>query len=482
MLRYAIAALFIGIGAIGGCSDEGEATAQYRLLAGDPNYVAPRDRAAAAADAQATSAPADIVLTPTSDLGTYLAYAAQNNPGLQAAFHRWKASLDRIPQERALPDPRFSYRYFVVGQAMRDGDLRNVFEISQEFPWLTKLLLRGDAAAQEARAQQQRFEAQRLKLFNQVAAAYWEYYYIHRAAAIAQENAQQIDAIEGIARARYSAASGSQPDLLRVQVEQGKVQDELRSTQDQMGPLAAKLNAALGRPVDSELPSPSPAAEANVNVDDKQLVSWMLDHSPELRALDFDIARQRKGIDLARQDYFPDIMLGMEFDQMASASGVDSGDSKNPYALLVSMNVPIWWDKYAAGVREAREKHWAAVKDKAQKANDLGVDLKLAAYGYRNAQRKAALYRDTLLPRARQSLSSYRAGYQSGGAIFSDVLDAQRIVLEFQLAYERAYADRQKALAEMEMIVGTTLPRGGPASAPAAAAEPAAGGQGESHE
>ncbi len=471
MLRHAIAALCIALGAIGGCSDEGEATAQYTRLAADPNYVAPRDLAAANLD-QTASAPAEVALTPASDLATYFAYAAQNNPGLQASFHRWKASLDRIPQEPALPDPKFSYRYFVIEQAMRDGDLRNVFEVSQEIPWLKKLLLRGDTAAQEALAQQQRFEGERLKLFNRIASAYWEYYYIHRAVAVTQENVQQIGTIESAARSRYAASSGSQPDLLRVQVEQGKVQDELRSVQDMVGPTAAKLNAALGRPVDSQLPVPSPSNEANVSLDETLLLSWMLQHSPELRAMDADIARQQKGVELAKQDHFPDIELGVEFDQMAGASGVDSSNMQNPVALFVSMNVPIWWEKYAASVREAREKHWAAVKDKAQKANDLGVDLKLAAYSYRNAQRKVALYRDTLLPRARQSLASYRAGYQSGGAIFSDVLDAQRLVLEFQLAHERALADRQKALAEMEMIVGAPLPRG---ASTAAATEPAAG-------
>ena len=44
-------------------------------------------------------------LTEDSTLSDYLAYAALNNPGLEAAFNRWKASLQQVPQARSLDDP-----------------------------------------------------------------------------------------------------------------------------------------------------------------------------------------------------------------------------------------------------------------------------------------------------------------------------------------------------------------------------------------
>ncbi len=44
-------------------------------------------------------------------LSDYLAYAALNNPGLEAAFYDWTRALERIPQVKSLPDPRFTYAY-----------------------------------------------------------------------------------------------------------------------------------------------------------------------------------------------------------------------------------------------------------------------------------------------------------------------------------------------------------------------------------
>jgi hypothetical protein len=60
-------------------------------------------------------------LTGSSGVSDYLAYAALNNAGLQAAFDRWKAALERVPQVKALPDPRFNYRYFIEEVETRVG-------------------------------------------------------------------------------------------------------------------------------------------------------------------------------------------------------------------------------------------------------------------------------------------------------------------------------------------------------------------------
>ena len=46
-------------------------------------------------------------------LQDYLSYAALNNAGLKAAFEQWKSSLEQIPQVKALPDPQFTYGYYI---------------------------------------------------------------------------------------------------------------------------------------------------------------------------------------------------------------------------------------------------------------------------------------------------------------------------------------------------------------------------------
>jgi hypothetical protein len=45
-------------------------------------------------------------------------------------------------------------------------------------------------------------------------------------------------------------------------------------------------------------------------------------------------------------------------------------------------------------------------------------------------------------------------------------MDAERILLEFELSYERARADGAQRLAELEMLVGADALRGSPAAEP----------------
>jgi len=85
--------------------------------------------------------------------------------------------------------------------------------------------------------------------------------------------------------------------------------------------------------------------------------------------------------------------------------------------------------------------------------------VKLALFRLRDAERKINLYRDTLVPKANQSLRAVQQAFRTGKASFLDVIDSQRVLLEFELSYERALADHAQRLAELEMLVGKPLPR-----------------------
>ena len=46
-------------------------------------------------------------------LSDYLRVAALNNAGLKAAFEKWKMAVEQVPQAQSLPDPKFTYGYFI---------------------------------------------------------------------------------------------------------------------------------------------------------------------------------------------------------------------------------------------------------------------------------------------------------------------------------------------------------------------------------
>ncbi len=183
----------------------------------------------------------DPSLPQSPELADYLAYAAFHNPGLKAAFEQWKAALWKIPQVRSLPDPRFTYAYFVERVETRVGPQRQRFALAQTFPWLSKLELRGDEAAREAEAKRARYEAAKWQLFERVKKAYFEYAYLRQAVAVTEENIRLLKHLERVVQTQYASSLAPYGALVRLQAELGRLEDRLKGLQDLRGPVSEEL-------------------------------------------------------------------------------------------------------------------------------------------------------------------------------------------------------------------------------------------------
>jgi len=395
-------------------------------------------------------------LDKSARLADYLTYAALNNPELEAAFYRWKAALEKVPQARALQDPKFTYGYYIKEVETRVGPQRQKFGIAQTFPWFGKLRLKGGIALEAANAERARYEAVRRALFRKVKDVYYEYYYLGRAIATTEENLALVKHLEKVARARYKAAVGKHPDVIRAQVELGKLGNKLAGLQDLKKPLAAKLNAALNRSLDVPLAFPEKlAGERSVVADSSEVLKRLLKNNPELRALDFAIAKNEKAKALAKKNWYPDITLSLETIDTKGALMHGTKDSgKDPLMATVSINLPLWFGKYDAAEKQASAALRAARAEKKDRANLLSAELSAALYRIRDAERKITLYRDTLIPKAEESLKVTQKAFETASGDFLSLIDAERVLLEFKLSFERAFTDYRKAFAEVEELAG----------------------------
>ncbi len=69
------------------------------------------------------------------------------------------------------------------------------------------------------------------------------------------------------------------------------------------------------------------------------------------------------------------------------------------------------------------------------------------------------LYASGVIPQARLSLESATAGYQVGRVDFLTLVDNVVTLLDYELRHEEAMTDYQKALAELEALVGVEVTR-----------------------
>ncbi|MGI9012849.1 MAG: TolC family protein [Phycisphaerales bacterium] len=420
-------------------------------------------------DANAPAAGEDQVHLPTIDeastLGECLRYAAAANQTLEAAWHRWQAALERVPQVTALPDPRASYGYFLNEVETRVGPQKHRISLSQTLPWFGKLDLAGDIAAEQADAEFERFQAARFALFQKVHATYAELFYLRSAIELTQKNLDLLQQFEQIIRARYrvGAEGSSHPDLVRVQLELGQLEDRVQQLVQLRPTFAARFNAALNRAPDAAAPWPSELLSPLVTVDESALQEQLKARNPQLLALTAQMREQQAAAKLARKSAYPDITLNLDYTVTGEAA-VSSMNESGDDAMMAgfSINLPIWREKYDAAVRESLRKRLATASQRQATESELLADMQQAIFNYRDAQRRIALYRNTLIPKAEESLNATLRAYQAATLPFLDLLDAERTLLELQLNQQRAVADGSVAVAMIEMLIAEALPLAGP--------------------
>jgi cobalt-zinc-cadmium efflux system outer membrane protein len=391
-------------------------------------------------------------------LSDYLQYAALHNAALEANFHHFKAALEQVPQAKSLPDPKFTYGYFIREVETRVGPQEQKFGIMQVFPWFGTIEARADSAAAQAKAAKKRYDAEKLKLFWKVKEAFYEYVYLASAVEIAKQNLELLKHFEEVARTRYAAATGGHPDVIRAQVELAKLEDILKSLEKLREPTVARLNAVLNRQSSEMLGWPEKEEFKLPKVDGQKVITILRQTNPELAAIDFEVAEAQSKVELAKRKFYPDIGVGVEWIETGSAAGSGvSGSGEDPLVLMFSMNLPIWTDSYKAAERQAQSNVIKARQQRTEAENTILARAEQVLYDFEDSNRKIRLYADVLIPKADELLEASEGAYRGGTVDFLSLVDAQRMKLDFQLKYERAVTNSRQKLAELEMLAGTEV-------------------------
>jgi outer membrane protein TolC len=392
------------------------------------------------------------------ELEDYLTFAAMHNAGLQVAFEQWKIAVEQVPQAKSLPDPKFTYGYFIEEVETRVGPQRNKLEIMQTFPWFGEIEARTDAAAAAAKAARKRYEATKLKLFSEVKDTFYEYTYLARAIEIAKENLELIQHFEEVARTKYMAATTGHPDVIRAQIELARLEDRLKTLEELRKPIVARLNAVLNRQSLEMLPWPRKAEFRVAEVSREKMIELLRTRNPELEALDFELVAAKNRVELAKKKFWPDVGVGVGWTDTGSAMNPDMSDSgKDPIILMFTMNLPIWRESYKAAELQAKANFRKASHQKKDAENTIIARAERSLYDFEDSHRKRKLYGDVLIPKSEELLGASETAYKAGTIDFLSLINAQQKLLEFQLHYERAMTDNQQELARLEMLLGADL-------------------------
>lgn len=402
---------------------------------------------------------------------------ALENPEIKAAEEMARMKAARVPQVTALPDPMLTTRTLPEPVRTAEGDNFFTLGVQQRFPVPEKLDRAGRVALQEARMALQDLARRRLNVIAEVKRAWFRVYIIDRTVEIDLANQDLLRGLIDAARAQVAAGRRGQADVLRAQVELSNLESQLIELRQQRESTTAMLNRVLNRPPTTPVPTVGEYAARDADVRLDALLAAAVERNPDLRRIAEQLERDRHGVELAKLAYWPDFTLGFEWmymrprpafvpppnPQTGMPAPVNrmSEDGTDNWGITFGLNIPLWFQKIEAGIREARGRLMATQHEYVAARNRVNFEIEDALARVRAQRELAALFKDTIIPQAQQAYEVSRASYSAGATDFLFVIDNWQKWLMFTTQYHRALGELERSVADLEAAIGVSLSEAG---------------------
>ena len=387
-------------------------------------------------------------------LNDYFSIAAENNPGLQARYKEFEAALQKVPQVSTLPDPTFSFGYFISPVATRVGPQRARFSLTQMFPWFGTLKAQGDVAALMAEAKYQSFLDARNLLFYQVAAAYYPLYELNQWKKIEQENINILESYKTIANSKFKNGTAPMVNVLRVDIMLKDATTNLSILNQKEKPLLTTFNKLLNRNEDMAVATndslPAEAIPANF------LKDPLLANNPMLDALDLKIKASEASELAAQKQGLPKVGIGLDYVVVGERTDMALSDNgKDVLMPMVSVSIPLFRKKYDAAEKEAQLMQQSYGLQKIEMENSLISSYEMAWFQIQQQQQLLSLY-EQQIQTSQQSLNLLFSSYGNSGKEFEEVLRMQQQLLKYEKMKATAEVRYQIALAKLNYLTAKT--------------------------
>jgi outer membrane protein TolC len=393
---------------------------------------------------------------PQLDPDSLVAAVLQRNPSLAAMTAAWQVAAERYPQAISLDDPMLSVAMGPGTFGDPTHDVAWIVEGSQKLPWPGKRDLRGQQAQAEASAARLDLDDAEVRLVATTRLALWDYYLVRRREELNAENRVALGRFRDTAQSKYRAGQVMQQDVLEADVEMAEI-DRRRFELNRMDIVAvARINTLLHRAADHPLPPP-PSRPPTVDSSPPP-IAWLqelaAERRPDLAAIGAELRAAQAAVDLACRDYYPDLDVVARYDAFWQ-------HADRPLAPMVgvNLNVPLDNCRRQAAVREASARVEQRRWEYEARLDEIHSEVQTAYAQLIETDKVLALYRQTILPAARQYLDSARGNYAANTLDFLHLIDAQRRLIQLREQYEEALAEYERRWTELQRAAGGSWPR-----------------------
>ena len=405
---------------------------------------------------------AKTLLAQSIQLELLIALGYEWNPGLKSAREKIRAVLEQYPQAAYLENVLRQYNAFTKQLDTKTGPLSHKEMMAMKFPFPGTLTLKGQIVTEDVLIAQKEFEIALRNLVTEIRLAYYDYLFVIEATRINEENQELLQQMIAIAQAKFRVGQGKYSNVIMAQVELSKLADAIITLEQQRETIIARLNTLLNTSTDLPLGVPMPIEEDRVIHTLAELYELAVQKRQEIQKQKLTISKMTLAVEMAKQMTYPDPTLGASYFENRSIGNLKPMENMPmTFSTRRTLNPAntAWFGHRNSYIHEMDVKIEAMEHRIEALESSLRFVVKKHHFGMETANRTIRLYRQTLLPQARQALDAANTAYQAAQIDFLSFLDAQRTLLNLRIVEQRALHDYRQHLAQLEQAVGMILPK-----------------------
>jgi outer membrane protein len=419
---------------------------------------------------------ADSSRTPLS-LTQSMAIALENSTAIMAAGHavtaaeyeRKSAGTDFLPKFRT----EYSYTRFKNEPVMKSpaGDIfpyptKMTVGTKDRYQWsthVTQPVFTGGALRSAYQLSKLDFEVAREHLdaavqdtVLQVKEAYFSILKAEKTHMVATRAAEQVKSHLDIARAFFNQEMIPKNDLLEAEVRYAQARQDVITSGNRLEVTQAYFNTVLRRGIHEPV-----VLEDILEVPFDEFVlddslAEALRSRPEMKAAVLHYERARKGVSLARSDYFPRIALVAQYQRTGDSPDV-SGSRYEASEVSMLYTVLSWdifeWGRSSYQVNAGKARVLEAEAQLQHVSDSIALEVKHAWLSFSEAGKNIQVAQ-TAIEHAEEDLRLNHLLYEEQMATTTDVLDAQTRLTSAYRNYYNALSDCHLARSRLERAMG----------------------------
>ncbi len=383
--------------------------------------------------------------------------ALDNEPGREQLRARAREMDGRSAIAESLPDPTLRVgmvNYPVSGGGFTtEGMTQLQVGYRQAFP--RRALRRAEADRFSALANQHEVssEVRTRDVVEAVRVAWLDVWYWERAAEVVESSRDYFADLVNVTTSLYSVGRKTQHDVLRSELELGRLEDRLIGIEQRRTEARGRLYAWVGdaayRPLIATIPEWEQVPELDA------LRGTVIAH-PQLTALDAAISAGDAAVRGAEQRARPGWALDLGYGHRGGT--LTNGEPRSDFVSVnVVVDLPFFNKPRRNGeLLAALGQRTAAQEQRRRAAVDLASELESEYSSWLNLTRRLALYETELIGMSEHQADAALLAYRNDVADFADVIRSYLELVETQLEHHRISTQRAQSFAALANLGGLT--------------------------